>query len=355
MHQDRLGVAVVGLGPWGENLARVFAGLDRARVVALCDERPDRLAALPELGDGPLRTRCLGEAIALDATAAVVIATAPASHAQLAGQALSAGKHVFIEKPMARCSDDARQLMRHAERAGLRIMVGHILEYHPAFERLRELVEAGRLGRLSHIRCQRLGRSARRHESVWWSLAPHDLGLLRVLAGAEPQRLSVCARDGAPDDAVVAQLQFPGELSARIEVSAVHPDKTRRLTVVGTERIAVFDDQEPRHKLRLFEPAPRRLGQSGCPYPDSPDCLGALPTVIGLRCWPVDVDRTEPLEREARHFVDALLDGRPIRTDAANGLAVVELLEMGQQSLECSAREVAARPHRPREPPLVPV
>jgi len=342
-------VAIVGLGNWGKNLVRVFGSVERARLVALCDSDPARLGEHATLPPGPALVADADAVLGRDDVQAVVIATPPASHAALASAALASGRHVFVEKPMATSVADARYLAQEVERTGLRLMVGHILEYHPAFEALLGLVRSGELGDLRHVSCQRRGRGASRHGTPWWSLAPHDLSLVRVLLGGDPSDVLVAPRDGVRNGAVVAQLRFLHHRTARVEVSAIDAHKTRRVTVVGTRKVAVFDDQEPANKLRVYT---RRLDdRSSLTAPAWLTCpteLAALDSVV------IPLDLVEPLQREAEHFVDAVLDQRPVRTGAGAGLAVVKLLEAGQRQLDeplPAARPPAVWDPEPQAPP----
>ena len=349
-----LGIAIIGLGNWGSRLVRVFSRQQRSRIHALCDVRPERLAAFSALPGCPILTTRFSESLDSQDIAAVVISTPPAAHAEMALGALRAGKHVFVEKPMALCSADALALTQEADRTGLRVMVGHILEYHPAFERLRELVAAGHLGKVHHVLAERLGRTSRGHENAWWSLAPHDLGLVRTLFGGDPRRIEAHACRSTVEDVVVADLEYSAGRTARIHVSTTSSEKTRRLTVVGSERIAVFDDRHPVQKLQLYEPVGRgapanqvgRIGHRG-------QLNGFHHVLRGSKRSAVEIGQDEPLEREACHFVRAVLDGNPVRTDARGGLAIVRALEAGEEALRASQGQPARKAKRANGP-LVP-
>jgi UDP-2-acetamido-3-amino-2,3-dideoxy-glucuronate N-acetyltransferase len=338
MERQVLGIAVTGVGSWGANLVKAFSQVDRTRIVALCDARLDRLAPYRALPDRPLLTQQFSEVLRTPTVSAVVIATPPDSHAGLALRALRAGRHVFVEKPLALCCRDAQRLKQASRTAKRQLMVGHLLEYHPAFEGLLRLVESGRLGRISHVLSQRLGPRRRCHQNAWWTLAPHDLSMLRALFRCDPVDLTVRPRCSASIDAVVAQLAFPDGCTARVEVSAVDAEKIRRLTVVGAKGLALFDDTEPEHKLRIFRQRARLPGGQPIASPVNHQSPNRLPSLLGFSSSAVDVETEEPLQREARHFVSAILDGARIRTDVDSGLAVVRLLELGERSLHGGGR-----------------
>jgi UDP-2-acetamido-3-amino-2,3-dideoxy-glucuronate N-acetyltransferase len=334
MPSRALTVAVVGLGRWGGRVARAFAATPRCRVAALCDVRADRLTVLPELPPSVLRTTQITEALAAPGVQAAVIVTGAEQHTDHCLAALGAGKHVFVEKPLALSASEARRIAREVERTHMRLMVGQILEYHPAFVRLRAIAAAGGIGELLHASCQRLGRCDAARGSDWWSLAPHDLGMLRALLG-EPSELRASYRDGRETSGVIAELAFLGGQTARIEVAGSAPEKTRRLTVFGSERVAVFDDQDPTQKLRIYA----RSGRASDPN-------------LGLLCETPELERAEPLACEVEHFVTAVLDELPLRTDVRAGVSVVELLETGQRSLDRGGPELLSIWKPATEPPV---
>ncbi len=315
---DKIGLAVVGLGPWGRNLLRAFSTVDRARIVALCDIDPRRLSDPVLDAFEARRSTDPRELLGSEDVDAVVLATPPDAHASQCVAFLQHGKHVFVEKPMALRLKDALRIERVAARSQRKVMVGHILRYHTDFHRLTQVVSSGALGRVRTIRCDRLGAAtALDEEPSWWALAPHDVSAMRALVGADPTgigaRLDVA---DATRPSIQALLQFPGGVTGTIRVSARAIRKTRRVTVTGDRGTAVFDDVLTHGKISI---EPRALDPSeGSQEPY--DC-GSL------------VSDPEPLLLEARHFVSALADGAPIPTDAAEGRAVIAVLEAGVRSL----------------------
>ena len=235
-------VAVVGCGPWGQNHVRNYAEI--GALSALVDPHEDRVAALAaEFGASPAT---LDAVLADPAIEAIACATPPSQHYALGKEALAAGKHVFLEKPLALKVEEAEELCTLAERLDRRLMVGHILQYHPAFLKLRDLVREGRLGRLQYIYSSRLNLGKiRREEDILWSLAPHDVSMILSLVGTEPVKVEAVGGyflHRTIADVTTTHLTFPGGEQAHIFVSWLHPYKEQRLVVVGSDGMAVFDD-----------------------------------------------------------------------------------------------------------------
>jgi predicted dehydrogenase len=291
-------------------------------LIAICDSDAARLHAwhafLPAIAKKTATFEHLLKCADVDA---IVLATPPETHARLALRALSANKHVFVEKPMALSSIDAHQLRRLARERHLRLMIGHVLLYHPAVRELAARLRLGELGELQAIHCVRMTSSRRRHrETAWWSLAPHDVSLVQRLFGRPPHEIEArhCATERG--ELIAARLAFAGGAIATIRVGVDQFSDVRRMLVVGTNRAALFDDRAADEKLRLFSSA--RGAWTLHPYPAArgPYDVPALPA-------------QEPLALEVQHFIDAILDGGPILSDAAEGCAVVAALEAGQSSL----------------------
>jgi predicted dehydrogenase len=321
-------VAVIGCGWWGRNLVRVFHALRTLR--AVCDPAPAGIEAARQLAPG---VPVLGEvARVLDdpQIEAVVIATPAETHAPLASQALAAGKHVFVEKPLALTCRDGGQLVRQAESAGLVLMVGHILEYHPAVVELVRRIRAGQLGTLQYVYSNRLNLGkVRREENILWSFAPHDVAVMLRVTGELP--IEVSATGGTylqPNiaDVTVTSLLFDRGIRGHIFVSWLHPYKEQRLVVLGSARMAVFDDVSPNQKLVIYdqgidwvngEPLPRKKASEIIPLPAD-----------------------EPLRIEAEHFLQTIMTGEQPLTDGASGLRVLQVLQAAQRSLWMHGRPV---------------
>lgn len=306
-------VVVVGCGPWGRNLIRNLAEL--GALAALVNRR--NAEAVARSHSVPLVT--FEEAIADPGVDGIVIATPPVHHPKLAAQALEAGKHVYVEKTFALTSGDARDICALAERVDRRLMVGHILQYHPAFLQARDIVRSGGLGGLLAVQTARmnLGRVRRDEEDVAWSLGPHDVSMLHALVDGEPRVVSAVAGYHLRShvaDTVHAHLEFPGGIAAHLSFSWYHPVKEQRLTVIGTEGMLVFDDTQPwERKLVLYRHrAEWREGR--------PETVAAAPE-------PIQLAPAEPLRQEIRHFLNCIETGATPRTNGAEALNVVRTIE----------------------------
>ena len=317
-------VVAVGCGPWGRNLIRNLAELGA-------------LAGLVNRRNADAVARSYGvpvvsveEALADPGIQALVIATPPLHHPVLAAQALRAGKHVYVEKAIALASEEVRALCALAAEVDRRLMVGHILQYHPAFLKVRELVRSGQLGRLLSLQASRmnLGRIRGNDEDVVWSLAPHDVSMLRALAEGEPRVVSAAAgyhlrADVA--DTLHAHLEFPGGVAAHLALSWYHPVKEQRLIVVGTDGMVVFDDVEPwERKLVLHR--------------HTVDWRAGQPEAVRGVAEPIALEPAEPLKAELQHFLDCIESGTTPRTDGSEALKVVQTIEHVRAAMAACGR-----------------
>jgi predicted dehydrogenase len=243
---------------------------------------------------------------------------------------LGAGKHLYVEKPLALTTTDAAELVETARAADLRLMTGHLLLYHPGVTMLKELVDSGELGEIFYLYSQRVNLGViRRNENALWSFAPHDLSVMLHLLGDDP--VSVSARGAAylqegVEDVVFVNLRFPGGRMGQVQLSWLDPHKLRKFTVVGSRKMAVLDDMEPQEKVRIYD--------KGAEVPGDYASYGDY---IGLRFGDVHIPRLdwrEPLRLECEHFLSCVRDGRTPVSDGANGLRVVRVLEAASRSLE---------------------
>jgi UDP-2-acetamido-3-amino-2,3-dideoxy-glucuronate N-acetyltransferase len=311
-------VAVIGCGYWGRNHVRNYAEI--GALEALVDHHPvDDLVA--KYGG---RQLTFDEALGDTSIEAFVFALPPSQNHALGLRALGAGKHVFLEKPIALEVRQAEELCVAAERFDRRLMVGHILQYHPAFLKLKELVRQGKLGQLHYITSNRmnLGR-IRREEDAFWALAPHDISMILSMVGSEPTKIEAVGGyhlHPTIADVSTTHLGFAGGEQAHIFVSWLHPFKEQKLTVVGTEAMAVFDDGEPwERKLQLY---PHRLEwKDNVPVPTRAEAI------------PVAVVEKEPLREECLHFLDCIRTGARPRTDGREGVRVLKVLERASEAL----------------------
>jgi predicted dehydrogenase len=328
---DAVSIGVVGLGYWGPNLARNFDALPDAELRWCCDARPE----LRERYGAQYRsTRFTGELEDLlgdPSLDAIVLATPVPTHAELATRVLDAGKHCFVEKPLAQSVADAERAVAAAERAGKVLMVGHLLEYHPAVSKLKEIADGGELGSIHYIYSNRLNLGQlRADENALWSLGAHDISVILRLADEEPFEVSARGeaymRDGV-EDVVFAFLRFPSGLAAHLHLSWLDPHKERRFTVVGSKRMATFDDMDTERKVTVYDKG----------FDATADSYGEYITRSG-DIWSPRIPNAEPLRLEAQHFVDCVREGRTPVSDGHSGLRVVRVLEALQRELEASRR-----------------
>jgi predicted dehydrogenase len=251
----RLKVAVVGAGAWGRNHVRTVAGLADASLAAVCDLDEKKLDAVRRQYPGVVATTVLDEALA--AAEAVVVASPAASHATLASAAIERGLPVLVEKPFALTTQDAERVAALAARRGVPVVAGHLLLFHPAVVRLREMVAAGELGAPFYLYSQRVNLGqVRPDENALWSFGPHDISVALYLLREWPVAVAARGRSYLQpgiEDVVFLTMEFPSGAMAHVQMSWLDPHKERRLTVVGSKRMVVFDDMQPREKLKIFD------------------------------------------------------------------------------------------------------
>jgi UDP-2-acetamido-3-amino-2,3-dideoxy-glucuronate N-acetyltransferase len=332
-------VAVVGCGYWGKNLVRNFAEL--GALEALVDAHQPSVDALIVKHGG--RALSFEAALHDPAIEAVAIAAPAALHYTLAKQALEAGKHVFVEKPLSLEVFEAKELCALAERLDRRLMVGHLLQYHPVFLELKRLVRNGRLGRLQYVYSNRLNLGKiRREEDILWSFAPHDLSMILSLVGSEPDKVEAVGGYYLHDaiaDVTTTHLAFPGGERAHVFVSWLHPFKEQKLVVVGSDAMAVFDDGEAWERKLLL-------------YPHKVEWRENMPVPAKADAVPVSVHEDEPLKQECQHFLDCVRTGATPRTDGREGLRVLSVLARATEALRNGRNggSAAAAPGGPVKP-----
>ena len=322
-------VAVIGCGYWGKNLVRNFHDLGALKLV--CDRDESILQQIADQYDGTQTCLATHDVLSRDDIDGVVIASPAETHFGVAREALLAGKHVFVEKPLVLVESEAEELISLANDDNRVLMVGHLLQYHPVFECLKELVSSGELGRINYIYSHRLNLGKiRREENILWSFAPHDISMILALAGEAPE--SVLATGGnylhqKIADVTTTHLAFASGLRAHIFVSWLHPFKEQKLVVVGDRKMAVFNDTlDWEDKLLLY---PHEISwQNNLPVPAKADPER------------VNIDQAEPLRNECQHFLDSITSGTPPLTDGAEGLRVLRVLNAGQASLNDSGRKI---------------
>ncbi len=326
MSDSVVGLGVVGLGYWGPNLARNFDALEGAELRAICDvsdEARERWA--PRFPDARA-VADLDELLGDDSIDAVAIATHVPEHAPMALRVLDAGKHCFVEKPLAQSVADAEEVVAAAESSGKVLMVGHLLEYHPGVEKLQEVVGADEFGEIHYVYSNRVNLGKlRADENALWSLGAHDVSVLLRLTGEEPTEMRAAGecymRDGI-EDVVFCYMRFPSGLAAHMHLSWLDPHKERRFTVVGSKQMATFDDMEVERKLTVYD---KGFDEDFASYGEYIARSGDV--------WSPAVPNDEPLRIECGHFVDCVRNGETPRSDGASGLRVVRVLEELQASL----------------------
>lgn len=322
-------LGVIGAGYWGPNLVRNFATLPQSQVRIICDQ--DRKALDHLRSSYPQLSFSLDWREVLDSPEiqAVVIATPTSTHYEIALEALTKGKDVFVEKPLASTVAQAEELSAEAEKRGRILMVGHLMLYHPALVRLRELIQEGELGEILYLYSRRVNLGKiRKNENALLSFAPHDISAALYLLGSDPTE--VWARGEAyiqPDvaDVVFLNIVFPNRVMAHIHVSWLDPHKRRELTVVGSKQMAVFDDMSTTEPVRVYDKGVLEPGT----YVSYGDSLGIRTGDI----WIPRIDMQEPLRLECLHFLACVRDRKRPLTDGRHGIQVVRVLEKAQVSL----------------------
>jgi len=314
-------IAVIGSGYWGKNLVRNFHQLGVLKLI--CDKNKNILNQFKKQFTDVETCLDLEEVLCREDIKAVVVATPAETHFTLAHKSLSARKHVFIEKPLALTEEEGQQLVTLSERNKLILMVGHILHYHPALLKLKELINSGELGKIQYLYSNRLNiGKIRNEENILWSFAPHDISVILMLLDEMPE--SVSATGGSYlqreiPDTTLTTMDFPSGVKAHIFVSWLHPYKEQKLVVVGNKKMAVFDDVS-KEKLTL--------------YPHKIDWLDRIPVASKEKAEVVPVYMEEPLKAECIHFLDCIKNNQRPRTDGQEGLRVLKILKASQTSLD---------------------
>ncbi len=330
MSKDTLNIAIVGTGYWGKNLVRNFANANRCSLKYVCDQNEKLLAV--QKGNFPFiaTTTNLEEVLCDSEIDAVVIATDVPSHFPIARKSLEANKHIYVEKPMTLRASDSKVLVELAKNKGLKLMVGHLLEYHPAVDYLKTMINNGELGYPYYMYTQRVNLGiVRKNENAWWSLAPHDISIICYLLGSEPISVAAngqCYLQENIEDVVFATIQFADGKIANIHCSWLDPHKIRKMTIVGSKKMVTFDDMETTEKIRIYDKT-AQINHNANTYAE----------FISLRFGNIlipEVKSVEPLAKECAHFVDCILDDKPVLSDGNDGLRVVQILEAGQKSLK---------------------
>jgi len=315
-------VAVVGCGYWGKNLVRNFAQLRALRVI--CDSNENSLRAQAQLYPDVEITDSFEGVMSDETIQAVVLATPAVMHYAQVKQAIQNNKHVFVEKPLALRHTEGRELVELAEARGVVLMVGHILEYHPAVALLKDIIQRGELGRIWYVYSNRLNLGkVRQEENILWSFAPHDVSVICSLVGSEPIEVNAWGGSYLQSgiaDVTVNNLLFPDGVRAHIFVSWLHPYKEQKLVIIGDRKMAVFDDTAREGKLKIYDKGIE--WRAGLPVPRQ-----TSETTLFF-------EEQEPLRLECEQFLTCIRERRQPLTDGRSALRVLKVLEASQISLE---------------------
>ena len=319
-------VAVIGCGYWGQNLVRVFHSLGSLQLI--CDPLPEGRQTAAGIAPAVPIVEHFDDVLRTDIDA-VVIATPAVTHSQLTIKALAAGKHVFVEKPLAVSVQEGEEIVKLAESRSKIVMVGHILTYHPAVARLKQFIDTGELGKILYINSHRLNfGKIRREENILWSFAPHDISTILMLLHETPSELTCSGGEyiqAGIYDLTLTTLDFASGVKAHIFVSWMHPFKEQKLVVIGDKKMAVFDDTSA-EKLVI--------------YPHTIEWHHRTAVTHKMERQVVEIDSTEPLVAEALHFLDCIRTSRTPLTDAAEGLRVLRILSASEESLKQNGASV---------------
>lgn len=322
-------IGMIGAGRWGGNWIKTLARLPRTELRWVCDVFQPSLDKVRQQFPQVRTTTRLEDLLEDKSLDGVVIATVAPTHFDVARKAMLAGKHVMVEKPMTLTTRDAQELTELAKRHGKVLMVGHLLEYHPIVRHIKQMIDSGELGEVHFLYSQRLNLGTiRTDENAWWSLAPHDISVACRLFGTTPlsvQCRGQCIVTPGVADVVFAAMEFPGGKLAHVHAGWLDPHKSRKLTVVGSRKMVVFDDTAE-HKLVVHDKGFAKQALTGA--------AGAQITLRSGEAVMPKVDTTEPLTLEAAHFVECIQTGRTPLSDGVAGTTVVAVLEYAQKSMD---------------------
>ena len=337
MTERKLTVAVVGSGYWGKNLVRNYHDLGALKLI--CDKNEAVLKSFSDQYKDIDTCMAVSEVLLRQDIDAVIIATPAETHYRIAREALLAGKHVYVEKPLVLEEEAGLKLINLAQMQKCILMVGHLLQYHPVFVKLKELAQNGELGRINYIYSNRLNLGKiRREENILWSFAPHDISMILTLAGEEP--VTVFATGGnylhqRIADVTTTHLDFPSGMKAHIFVSWLHPFKEQKLVVVGDKKMAVFDDTQPWEDKLLL-------------YPHQINWKNHAPVPVKGESERLDIEQDEPLKLECIHFLSCIANNTTPITDGHEGVRVLKVLNAAQSSLDLPATSTGHPPTQPQ-------
>ena len=329
-------LAIVGIGDWGKNLLRNFYAHASGRLVLACDTDEEKLRTARENYPGLETTTSFDDVLARDDIGAVVIATPPASHFELSMKAMDSGRDVFVEKPLALSVADGEAMVTKAREKKAILMVGHIMVYHPATLYLKKLVDDGTLGKVYYLYSKRvnLGK-VREIENALWSFAPHDISIILYLLQKDPVEVTAVGSSYLQpgiEDVVFMTMHFDDDVMAHVHVSWLDPHKIRELTVVGAQKMVIFDDTAASEKIMIYD--------KGVVQKQEYSTYGEY---LSLRTGDIlmpKVPSGEPLGAECKHFLEAFDKRKKPRSDVNEGLRVLRVLDAAQKSLEAGGTPI---------------
>ena len=324
MEISELKIAVIGSGRWGKNHVRTATSILNPANITVCDASPAAENTVKSINENIRFTTDINDVLTDKDIVAAIVATPAETHFKVARELIKAGKHVLIEKPITLITEDARELLRLANEHDVKIMVGHVLLYHPAVLKMKELIDRGMMGKLQYIYSNRLNLgSIRREENILWSFAPHDISMIQFLTGKDP--VSIDAKGGSYvqsniEDTTLTYLEYPDNIKAHIFVSWLNPFKEQKLVVIGEQGMFVFEDSVKENKLRFYPKG----------FKDNEGRLEIFDEGVFLLKFPEKM----PLTEEHRHFYDCIINDKRPRTDGEHALKVLEILEEATKALK---------------------
>ncbi|MBN1290963.1 MAG: Gfo/Idh/MocA family oxidoreductase [Candidatus Latescibacteria bacterium] len=329
-------VGIIGSGYWGKNLVRTFNALNTVNLKYVADVSADSLELISRNYPDIQTTEEYRAILDDDDVTAVVIGAPAVLHYEIAREAINAGKHVFVEKPFTLDVGHARELVALADEKNLKLMVGHLLLYHPCITAIKEQIQKGEIGDLYYLYSQRLNLGkVRKDENALLSFAPHDISVALHLMGNSPVSVSACGKcylQKDIEDVVFLTMNFPDNKIAHVHVSWLDPHKIRRTTVVGSQKMIVFDDMEPREKIRVYDKGIEKATEYGS--------YGEFLSLRDGNIFIPAVKMAEPLMIECKHFIDCIENDRVPVSDGRNGLIVTQVLDAGQKSLKSGGNPI---------------
>jgi len=324
-----INIAVVGAGAWGKNHIRVFSEIPNVRLKYICDSDPSKLSSIQKFYPQSETVKNLKPILQDPEVKGVVVASSAASHYRLSKEILLSDKDVLVEKPMALNSKDAGEMLKIAEWRGRILMVGHLLIYHPVVDRLKQMIASGELGKIHYIYTQRVNLGIiRQDENALLSFAPHDLSVVLYLLEEKPLIVSAHGESyiqNGIEDVVFLSLRFADRRMANIHLSWLDPHKVRKITIVGSKKMVVFDDMEVSEKLKIYD--------KGVVSPSYDTYEEYLRLRFGDITIP-NIKMVEPLRAEAEHFIHCIESRKEPKTGGQSGLEIVKILSAAQNSLK---------------------